>query len=75
MPKKWLDLIAVFLAFVSLSRSPIAAADWPQFMRSATHTGEAPEEALRLRLHGTDESVSLAGTVDEAKRLPYAQVV
>jgi outer membrane protein assembly factor BamB len=26
------------------------AADWPQFMRNAAHTGDAPDEALRLPL-------------------------
>src|SRR5258705_12286854 len=50
MQKKWPHLIAVLLTFTGLSRSPVAAADWPQFMHNAAHTGDVPEEALQLPL-------------------------
>jgi outer membrane protein assembly factor BamB len=33
-----------------LIRQPIAAADWPQFMRDSAHTGDAADENLRLPL-------------------------
>lgn len=36
--------------FPILGQSLVAAADWPQFMRHATHTGDAADESLRLPL-------------------------
>ncbi|MBI3822779.1 MAG: PQQ-binding-like beta-propeller repeat protein, partial [Planctomycetes bacterium] len=43
------SLIAVLVATVG-DRSMVAAADWPQFMHNAAHTGDAADEALRLPL-------------------------
>jgi outer membrane protein assembly factor BamB len=43
----------VFLAFTLTLQggfAPVAAADWPQFMLDAAHTGDAADEALRLPL-------------------------
>ena len=41
-------LITLIPAFASRPRA--TAADWPQFMRDAAHTGDAADEALRLPL-------------------------
>lgn len=38
------------LLIALLIRQPIAAADWPQFMRDSAHTGDAADENLRLPL-------------------------
>jgi len=35
---------------IVLAAAPVLAADWPQFMRSASHTGDAADEALTLPL-------------------------
>src|SRR5688572_15618697 len=53
------------LAFLTLGppRGPtrLAAADWPQFMRSAAHTGDAADEGLPLPL-----SLSCCVRLDDA---------
>lgn len=43
--------LAAWAIVLTLALAPATrAADWPQFMRHASHTGDAPEEALRLPL-------------------------
>ena len=41
---------ALAACLAALVLSPLRAADWPQFMRSAEHTGDAADEELRLPL-------------------------
>ncbi len=40
--------LVVLAAFLPCTECP--AADWPQFMRNPTHTGDAADEALQLPL-------------------------
>lgn len=40
----------LFVAITIATASPSPAADWPQFMRTAAHTGDAADESLRLPL-------------------------
>lgn len=42
------NLLAVVLTVMIAGPAP--AADWPQFMRDAAHTGSAPDESLKLPL-------------------------
>jgi outer membrane protein assembly factor BamB len=41
--------VAVFALTIALANAAVAA-DWPQFMRNANHTGDAADETLRLPL-------------------------
>src|SRR5471032_1175632 len=48
IPTRFARLAFVMMAM--LSGQMVAAADWPQFMRNAAHTGDAADESLRLPL-------------------------
>ena len=48
MPTRFARLTFVMMAM--LSGQMVAAADWPQFMRNAAHTGDSADESLRLPL-------------------------
>src|SRR5262245_14323269 len=43
-------LWACAMAAVLLTQQTASAGDWPQFMRDASHTGDAAEETLKLPL-------------------------
>src|SRR5262249_44533313 len=43
-------IFATFVVLFLAKASSVQAADWPQFMRSSEHTGDAADEALQLPL-------------------------
>src|SRR5262245_9723345 len=47
--RHWLAIALALLAFWA-APGPVAAADWPQFMRGPLHAGDAADEELRLPL-------------------------
>ncbi len=65
-------LLALLVAVVVLHGAPLLAADWPQFMRSAEHAGDAAQEALQLPLELTvcvqlDDAVTTSPAVVDGR--------
>jgi outer membrane protein assembly factor BamB len=68
-----LNVFGLMLLGDCLSTAQVAAADWPQFMRSSEHTGDAADETLQLPL-GLATCVKLDDAINTAAAVVAGRV-